>query len=501
MKSKYVIAVCLVLSLMAGCTRHNEVPITSLQQLNDSRYTIGYGEGHSAYTAIKELLPNAKLHSFNSHIIGFEAARLGKIDGYAYDRLQLELAIDNGLSGVRLLDENLGDPIDIAVGLSPVSKIPDLEKKINAFLAEIKADGTFKEIENRWLNEGNDTMPDIPEASEPKYHLTVGTTAEVPPYSYYKGTMLTGMDIELAKRFALWLGADLEFKIYDFNGIIAAALAGDIDCIMANLNITKERKEKIAFSDPFFSMANTIMVRDSGQKSDGSGMWKRLSSSFEKTFVREARWKLIAKGIGVTIIISTLAALFGTLLGFGICALRMSGNRLLNGVALGYIRIMQGTPIVVLLMILFYVVFAKTGLSSILVAVIGFGMNFGAYVSEMIRTGILAVDKGQMEAALALGYPKFRAFNKIVLPQAAQYFLPVFQGEFISMVKMTSVVGYIAIQDLTKAGDIIKSRTFEAFFPLVVIAVIYFIIAWILTRILVALQNHFDPKRRREKRQ
>ena len=272
MKLKYVIAVCLVLSLMAGCTRHNDVPITSLQQLNDSRYTIGYGEGHSAYTAIKELLPNAELHSFNNHITGFEAARLGKIDGYAYDRLQMEIAIDNGLSGVRLLDENLGDPIDIAVGLSPVSKIPDLDKKINAFLAEIIADGALKKMENRWLNEGNDTMPDIPEASEPKYHLAVGTTAEVPPYSYYKGTMLTGMDIELAKRFALWLGADLEFKIYDFNGIIAAALAGDIDCIMANLNITRERKEKIAFSVPLFSMANTIMVRDSGQKSDGSGM-------------------------------------------------------------------------------------------------------------------------------------------------------------------------------------------------------------------------------------
>ena len=153
---------------------------------------------------------------------------------------------------------------------------------------------------------------------------------------------------------------------------------------------------------------------------------------------------------------------------------------------------------VVLLMIMFYIVFARTSISGVWVAVIGFGMNFGAYVSEMIRTGILAVDKGQMEAALALGYTKPRAFIKIVLPQAARHFLPVFQGEFISLVKMTSVVGYIAIQDLTKAGDIIRSRTYEAFFPLIAIAVIYFVIAWLLTRALVALQNHFDPKRRRK---
>ena len=162
------------------------------------------------------------------------------------------------------------------------------------------------------------------------------------------------------------------------------------------------------------------------------------------------------------------------------------------------IRIMQGMPMVVLLMIMFYIVFARTSISGVWVAVIGFGMNFGAYVSEMIRTGILAVDKGQMEAALALGYTKPRAFMKIVLPQAARHFLPVFQGEFISLVKMTSVVGYIAIQDLTKAGDIIRSRTYEAFFPLIAIAIVYFVIAWLLTRVLVALQNRFDPKRRRK---
>ena len=153
---------------------------------------------------------------------------------------------------------------------------------------------------------------------------------------------------------------------------------------------------------------------------------------------------------------------------------------------------------VVLLMIMFYIVFARTSISGVWVAVIGFGMNFGAYVSEMIRTGILAVDKGQMEAALALGYTKPRAFMKIVLPQAARHFLPVFQGEFISLVKMTSVVGYIAIQDLTKAGDIIRSRTYEASFPLIAIAIVYFAIAWLLTRVLVALQNRFDPKKRRK---
>ena len=186
------------------------------------------------------------------------------------------------------------------------------------------------------------------------------------------------------------------------------------------------------------------------------------------------------------------------MLGFAFCGLRLSKNKIADSLALLYIRLMQGLPMVVLLMILFYIVFAKTGLDGLWVAVIGFGMNFGAYVSEMIRTGILAVDKGQMEAALALGYTRRKAFLKMVLPQAARHFLPVFQGEFISLVKMTSVVGYIAIQDLTKASDIIRSRTYEAFFPLVTTAIIYFIIAWLLTRVLSALQAHLDPKKRRK---
>ena len=116
----------------------------------------------------------------------------------------------------------------------------------------------------------------------------------------------------------------------------------------------------------------------------------------------------------------------------------------------------------------------------------------------MMRTGIEAVDRGQMEAALSLGYTRVRAFFRIVFPQAARHFLPVYQGEFISMVKMTSVVGYIAILDLTKASDIIRSRTYEAFFPLVTTAIIYFLIAWLLTRVLTAIQKRIDPKNRKK---
>ncbi len=160
--------------------------------------------------------------------------------------------------------------------------------------------------------------------------------------------------------------------------------------------------------------------------------------------------------------------------------LRMSANRIMRSIANVYISILRGIPALLVLMLVFYVVFASVDIHPTIAAVIAFGMNFAAYVSEMFRTAIESVDKGQKEAGIASGFTSFQTFLYIILPQAVKQVLPVYKGEFISMVKMTSVVGYIAVQDLTKAGDIIRSRTFDAFFPLVMVSVIYFLLSWLL---------------------
>ena len=128
---------------------------------------------------------------------------------------------------------------------------------------------------------------------------------------------------------------------------------------------------------------------------------------------------------------------------------------------------------------------------------IAFGINFAAYVSEMFRTGIEGVDKGQREAGIASGFTKVQTFVHIIMPQALRQVLPVYKGEFVSLVKMTSIVGYIAVEDLTKASDIIRSRTFDAFFPLIMAAVIYIFIAWLLTLVLDSVEVSIDPKKRR----
>ena len=196
-------------------------------------------------------------------------------------------------------------------------------------------------------------------------------------------------------------------------------------------------------------------------------------------------------------LLSVLSCAFGTLLGALICYMRMSRNTLARRSAMLYISLMRGMPVLVLLMLIFYVVFASVNISPILVAVFAFGLNFGAYTSEMFRTGIESIDRGQTEAGIAMGFTRVGTFRHIVLPQALQRILPVYKGEFISMVKMTSIVGYVAVEDLTKASDIIRSRTFDAFFPLVTVAILYFLVSWVLIQALGYIERRTDPMQRR----
>ena len=160
----------------------------------------------------------------------------------------------------------------------------------------------------------------------------------------------------------------------------------------------------------------------------------------------------------------------------------MSCHKLLSVTANCYIDLMRNIPILVLLLVMYYIILANSGLSAMMVAIIASAMNFGAYIAVMFTTGIRAVDPGQTEAGLALGYTPLQTFIYIVAPQAARHIIPVFQGEAISLLKGTSIVGYISIVDLTKASDLIRNSSFEAFFPLIFVTIIYFMLAWMLSK-------------------
>ena len=212
-----------------------------------------------------------------------------------------------------------------------------------------------------------------------------------------------------------------------------------------------------------------------------------IVNSFYDNLIAEDRYKMILDGLQVTLIITLCAALLGTLLGGLVCWMRMSRRKWLQQVAKVYIELMRGTPVLVLLMLMYYVVMAPLDATGIVVAIVTFAMNTAAYISEMLRTTIQGIDRGQTEAGLALGFTPRQTFFKIVLPQVVKAVMPVYQGEVVSLLKGTSIVGYIAVADMTRASDLIRSRTFDAFFPLIVTAIIYFLMAWLIGLLLQSL--------------
>ena len=216
-------------------------------------------------------------------------------------------------------------------------------------------------------------------------------------------------------------------------------------------------------------------------------MIESVVESFYNNLIAEDRYRMILDGLQVTLLITLCAALLGTLLGGLVCWMRMSHRKWLQQVAKVYIELMRGTPVLVLLMLMYYVVMAPLDATGIVVAIVTFAMNTAAYISEMLRTTILGIDRGQTEAGLALGFTPRQTFFKIVLPQVVKAVMPVYQGEVVSLLKGTSIVGYIAVADMTRASDLIRSRTFDAFFPLIVTAIIYFLMAWLIGLLLQSL--------------
>lgn len=460
--------------------------------------------------------PDSEILTYNTVPDLLLALGSGKVDGIFIDQAATkEIFAQN--QGLIIGEGNLFDA-PIAAGFS--KKRPDLREQFNRFLAEIKANGIYAAMENRWMNEDQAVMPDIPVAVPASGVLRAGIVSDVGlPFTAKSNQQLLGFDIELASRFAAFTGMEIRFVDLPFGSLIASLVSGRIDLITASMMITEERQKQIDFSDPYYASpaclvirgsattenemalaGNTIVAGESGaQHKPANTFAQKLAESFRNNILLENRYMLILKGLWVTVLISVFAAITGTFLGGLICFMRMSKNRLLNSTARVYISLIRGTPVLVLLMITYYIIFASFNINPVLVAIIAFGFNFAAYVSEMFRTSIESIDPGQKEAGIASGFSGVQTFIHILFPQAMRRVLPVYKGEFISMVKMTSVVGYIAVQDLTKASDIIRSRTFDAFFPLIMAAVIYIIIAWILTRLLDQIEINSDPKRRRIK--
>lgn len=218
-------------------------------------------------------------------------------------------------------------------------------------------------------------------------------------------------------------------------------------------------------------------------------VYKFLSNAIYFNLIREQRYMQFLSGLGISLQLTLYAAVLGTVLGLFLALGKLGRIKWIEKLATLYVDIIRGTPAVVQLMLIYYAILGSSSLPKIVVASIAFGLNSGAYVCELIRAGILAVDKGQMEAARSLGFSYSQSMIFVIIPQAIKNILPALANEFIVLLKETAIAGYIALDDLTRAGNIVRGRTFDAYTPFILVAIMYLYITTILTFLLGKLER------------
>lgn len=483
----------------------NGCPVTSmtLKDLEASGTRFGSLTIHEWETEILKRFPEGKVHFYNSLSNSYAALEAGEVDaavGFIDERQTLATTHPH----LAFIEEPF-TVVDFGFATQKSEKGKILCKELNRYLTDLKKSGEYDALRQKWEDPGRagDVMGEYSFSGE-KGKLRVVTGGLWTPMTYYQGETLTGEFIEIINGFCAAEGYIPQYETVDFSAELTGLASGTYDICADSVTYSEERLASIYITDPLMADEYYMIVRREPvlkQVSKASVFLKNISDSIRRTFVTEDRYKVLLSGLRVTILLSLIAGVLGTALGGLICFLRTRRNPYVSAFASLYIRIFQALPVVVLLLVLNYIVLRKSGLGAFWICAITFSIEFSAYCSEIFRSGIEAVPPGQIKAATALGFGKLQTFQKVIWPQALVHFLPAYSGQVIATVKMTAVAGYISVIDLTKASDIIRSRTYEAFFPLFLTSLIYFILCSLLTWLLRFLSKKVHPEQRSVKKE
>ncbi len=431
---------------------------------------------------------------YNKGADAIQALKLGKIDCVVIDEQPgIEFVKQN--SNIRIIDEEFSLE-DYAFCVSKENT--ELLAQINTAIEKLQADGTIDDIIKNYIGTEEEigAYPYVSkDVARTNGTLIIGTNAEFPPYEYYENNQITGIDMDIMRAVSDELGMDMQIEDMAFDSIIAAITSGKVNVGASGFTVTEDRKKNINFTDTYITTKQVIIVRDGGSTGGYS-----LKEKLYDNFVKDNRYLYIVKGFGNTLIITLFAVMLGIVLGFLIAIVRTNHDRngelpILNAVCKVYLTVIRGTPVMIQLLIIYYVILASVT-NKIVVAAIAFGLNSAAYVAEIVRSGIMSVDVGQFEAGRSLGLNYSQTMQLIILPQAIKNILPALLNEVISLLKETSISGYIGLMDLTKGGDIIRSNTYEAFLPLIAVAIIYLAFVMLLSTFVSKLERRLRSSER-----
>ena len=421
------------------------------------------------------------------------ALETGKVDAYLIEEVGFYAQRYEHPELMRF-EEKAGQS-EFAVIVGNNEKQDVLFEQIQEFIDEKEADGWLAQLYDYWVVNWNPNtchIESIPETTGENGTVSIAIEGGYEPFSYEANGEFSGYDVEFMMNFCAAYGYNWDFQAMEFDSIAPACISGKYDFGM-NIVVDEERAEASVLSDPYYVCDLVFVVE--GEYEDDMGFFERLEYRFYKTFIRDGRWKMFVEGIGNTMLITVSSVVLGTLLGFAAYMACRHGNRLANGIMNVADWFFEGIPTVVFVMLLAFVVLGKVSNINV-VSIIGFTLIFGCGMYDMLVVGCSAVPKGQTEASLAMGYSDSQSFFHIILPQAAQHFLPIYKNSVISLLKETSVLGYIPVRDLTKMGDLVRSRTYEAFFSLITVAIIYFLLEAVLSAMLGWVEKAVQTRRR-----
>ena len=485
-------AVLMVLKDGAGSASALKPEFTQFSELSGK--TVSMLTGAPFEELVKEKAPGVSSFTFfNSMPDMTQALKTKKTDAILMNNAVNQLALNRN-PDLALFPQSLKDSA-FGIAFAKGDRRRDEWQKAFDSIPKEEIEAAFR----KWTG-ADESVKDLPAQDWPgaKGTVSVAVCDTLEPMSYIgKDNELRGFDLEIILMVAKKLDYRVEFTGMEFSAVLAAVQSGKADMGGGSIIISPERAEAVDFLEYYPASFQLVVRAVNSQNLTGNSFFDSIRESFIKTFIREDRWKLFVEGILTTLVITLLSMLFGTILGFFVFMLCRNGNPVANIITKICLWIVRGMPAVVLLMVLYFIVFGSVQISGIVVAVIGFTLTFGAAVIGLLNMGVGAIDNGQYEAAYALGYSNRRTFFKIILPQALRHILPAYKGEVVSLIKATAIVGYIAVQDLTKMGDLVRSRTYEAFFPLIAVTIIYFVLEWLVGLIISRISVDINPKRRR----
>ena len=418
------------------------------------------------------------------------ALKAGKIDAFLTNNAVATMMINQD-ADLALFPESLGDNF---YGFAFAKNDPDCAKWQEAYDSIDKK--RIDELWDIWLGT-DDSKKVLPKQDWEGKNGTVKVAScdSLPPMSYVGDSgEITGFDIAVMLEIAKVLDIHLDLTGMEFSSVMAEVQSGKSKVANGSILTSDERKKLMDFV-PYHEAQFVLVVRTAEKETADTSFIQSLKDSFERTFITDSRWKMIFLGLLRTIVMAVCSGILGTLLGFGLVFLRHKNNAVINKLISLYSSLITGIPVVVTLMVFYFIVFGKFDTPALLVSIVGFTVIFGARAYGLIQNAVTAVDGGQREAALALGYSEKLAFRRVVLPQSRSIYFPTLKTQFVMLLKETSVAGYITVLEMTRAVDLVRSRTMEAFFPLITAAVIYFILTWLLTRIITMTEKKLSKKR------